>query len=245
MNIMLFGIVLAISFIAVRIGAIAFEITGVEWSLAKFQALSCFTGTGFTTRESELITGNRQRRRIASVLMVLGNAGLVTLIATFANSMRPDSLVSTIFNTGPWSALPSWLSPIFSFFVAGLVVYVIFRLFTYDRFGRKLTGFLRKHILKREIINPVSFEELLVATGGYGVSTVGIRETSPVAGKKLSESDLRLHDITVLAVEREDKITPNPPASTVIEAGDRLVCFGKLDRIHEELKVGYDRRQDG
>ena len=30
-----------------------------------------------------------QRRRITSILMILGNAGLVALIATFANSLNP------------------------------------------------------------------------------------------------------------------------------------------------------------
>ena len=54
MNLMLFLVVVVASFIAVRIGAIAFQLTGLEWSLAKFQALSCFSGTGFTTKESEL-----------------------------------------------------------------------------------------------------------------------------------------------------------------------------------------------
>ena len=89
MNLILFVVALIASFIVVRIGAIAFQLTGLEWSLAKFQALSCFSGTGFTTRESELIVGHPKRRKIASMLMVLGNAGLVMLIATFANSIRP------------------------------------------------------------------------------------------------------------------------------------------------------------
>ncbi len=51
----LFLVALIVSFVVVRIGAIAFQLTGLEWSLAKFHALSCFTGTGFTTHESELI----------------------------------------------------------------------------------------------------------------------------------------------------------------------------------------------
>ncbi|MBE3143376.1 MAG: hypothetical protein IMZ61_05555, partial [Planctomycetes bacterium] len=55
MNVLLFLTLIIISFIVVRIGAIAFQLTGLEWSLAKFQALSCFTGTGFTTKEAELI----------------------------------------------------------------------------------------------------------------------------------------------------------------------------------------------
>lgn len=37
MNLILFVLTLAISFIIVRGGAIAFQLTGLEWSLANFQ----------------------------------------------------------------------------------------------------------------------------------------------------------------------------------------------------------------
>ncbi len=237
MNIVLFVVVLATSFIAVRIGAIAFELTGIEWSHAKFQALSCFTGTGFTTKEAELITGNSRRRRIASVLMVLGNAGFVTLIATFANSLRTDALVSSVITSRFQSVFPWWVPSILNLAAAGLAIYLIFKLFTYERFVSRLTRFLRTRILKRDMFAPATFEELLIATGGYGVSTVAVTEDSPVAEKRLSETDLRARDITILAVEREDDIIANPPADMVIRVGHRLVCFGKLDRIRHEMHV--------
>jgi len=96
MNVMLFIIVVVASFIIVRIGAIAFQLTGLEWSLAKFQSLSCFSGTGFTTREAELVTGHPQRRRIATVLIVLGNAGFIIMIASVGNNMvLPSSEVNS------------------------------------------------------------------------------------------------------------------------------------------------------
>ena len=114
MNVLLFIMALVVSFIIVRIGAIAFELTGLDWPMATFQSLSYFSGTGFTTRESELITGHPQRRKIASVLMILGNAGLVTLIATFANSLRPELLVPKVtipfFHVMVPAKMSPWLS---------------------------------------------------------------------------------------------------------------------------------------
>ena len=89
----LFILTLIVSFVVVRIGAIAFQLTGLEWSLAKFQALSCFSGTGFTTKESELITSDKQRRRIATILIILGNAGFVIMIATLASSLVPQETI--------------------------------------------------------------------------------------------------------------------------------------------------------
>lgn len=236
MNLILFLIILIVSFIIVRIGAIAFELTGLEWSLAKFQALSCFTGTGFTTKESELITGNPQRRHIASILIVLGHAGLVTLIATFANSLRTDImpkfripfLHSVIhFNLVPWINLT----------IIAVSIYAIYKIFTHSKFAAKLTELLRARIIKKEIIKPVSFEELVIATGGYGVSSIEVCKDSPILDKTLLDSALRKFDILVLAVERDEEIIPNPSADIKILLGDRLICFGKLGNIREKLCV--------
>jgi len=233
MNLVLFVIVLSVSFVVVRIGAIAFQLTGLEWSLAKFQALSCFTGTGFTTKEAELITGSRQRRRIASVLIVLGHAGLVILIATFANSVTPRFKEWSIpFLPG---SIPAWLLPLINLAIIAVLVYIAYRVLTRPKFVRRVTSFLRERIVSREIIKPVTFEELTVATGGYGVSKIEICKDSPVSGKTLSESELRSRDITVLAVVRSGETIPNPSANTRILVGDELLCFGKLDNIRNKI----------
>ena len=229
MNLVLFISVLIVSFIVVRIGAIAFQLTGLEWSLAKFQALSCFTATGFTTKEAELVTATPQRRRIASVLIILGHAGLVTMIATFANSLRPAKIpfLSDFlsFSLMPWINLTIIVSSI----------YIIYRIFTNSRFARKLTNVLRKRMVKRKIIRPVSFEELAIATGGYGVSKVAVGTGSSVLDKTLSNTQLRKHGINVLAIVRGNETMPNPLADTKIIAGDELVCFGKLENIRKQL----------
>jgi len=235
MNLILFIVILIVSFIVVRIGAIAFQLTGLEWSLAKFQALSCFTGTGFTTRESELITGNLQRRKIASVLIVLGHAGLVTMIATFANTMRPGELVIKFTLPFLHTVIPSALLPWVNLIVAVIAAYLIYKIFTNSKIATKLTNAIRSHITKKELIKPVTFSELVIATGGYGVSQMMVCEKSPILNKTLIESDLRRHDITVLAVERNEETIPNPSADTRILLNDTLICFGKLGNIRKTL----------
>ncbi|HDG97569.1 MAG TPA: potassium transporter TrkA, partial [Desulfobacterales bacterium] len=46
-------IVIVVSIVIVRIGAVALEMTGLSRDLATFQAQSAFSGVGFTTSESE------------------------------------------------------------------------------------------------------------------------------------------------------------------------------------------------
>lgn len=231
---MLFIIMILVSFVIVRIGAIAFQITGLEWSLAKFQSLSCFTGTGFTTQEAELITTNKKRRRIASALMVLGNGGLVVMIATFANSLRPQEILQRrlIEWLLPFS-IPNELLPWINLLLIIFAVFVIFKTFKNPKLSRRLTNFLRKKVIRKELFTAESFEELLLATGGYGVSKIDICAGSPVLDKTLFESQLRRHDVTVLAITRAERTMPNPPADTKILLGDQLICFGKLQNIRD------------
>ena len=226
--VVLFILALVASWIIVRIGAIAFQITGLEWSLAKFQSLSCFSGTGFTTRESELIVGDKRRRRIASVLMVLGNAGLVTLIATAASALDPKQnivplLKDNFFNT-----------PI-NLAVLAIVLFLVYKILTNRKITGKLTRYLRKKIIKKELLKPVSFEELLQLTGGYGISRIEVYEGNPIIDKTLAESDLRKNDITVLAIIRGEETIANPSANRKILKGDGLIAFGKLERLRSQV----------
>jgi hypothetical protein len=233
----LFIIVLVVSFIVVRIGAIAFQLTGLNWELAKFQALSCFTGTGFTTREAELIVGHKQRRKIASMLMVLGNAGLVIMIASFATSLNP-LIMDTIEEPFLPLKIPVEWIPVVNLMIIMLAVLIIYKVFTNKKVSDKLTNFLRKRIIKREIFERTTFDELLIATGGYGVSKVDVPTGSFFVGKSLVKAALRSkHDITLLAVTREGVTISNPSADEKIQVGDELICFGKLENIRETFST--------
>jgi ribosomal protein S6--L-glutamate ligase len=112
-----------------------------------------------------------------------------------------------------------------------VALYVIYRISTNKKFVKKLTGILRTKILKKEIFKPVSFEELLLLAGGYGVSKIDVSVDNPLVDKTLADSELRKSDITVLAIVRANVTIPNPPANTKILAGDELVSFGKLENI--------------
>lgn len=89
--------VLTISILVSRTGAVALRLTGLPEQVARFQARSAFTGAGFTTSESEAIVNHPVRRRIVSQLMIVGNLGLVSVMATV--------IVSLVGSSGPEGAL--------------------------------------------------------------------------------------------------------------------------------------------
>ncbi|MGB3863736.1 MAG: hypothetical protein WA915_16785, partial [Candidatus Aminicenantaceae bacterium] len=57
-------LVILISFLFVRAASIALMMTGLEKHKARFQALSAFSGTGFTTKEAEVVVNHPKRRNI-------------------------------------------------------------------------------------------------------------------------------------------------------------------------------------
>ena len=233
MNVALFILVVIVSFTVVRIGAIAFQLTGLTWSQAKFQALSCFTGTGFTTRESELIVGNSQRRKVASMMMVLGHAGLVLLIATFASSLQPNIYLERI--TEP--LVPAWVPytfvPLINFLIMVLALYIIVRVFGTMHVSDRITSSLRRTLLRRRLLDSLSLEEPVLSSSQGSIIKIIIGEPSHIIGQDLAQ--ITAHDIEVLAIETGGEITAHPSGDIKLGLGDSLLCFGAATTIRETL----------
>ena len=73
---------MSLSIFIVRVASVALRHTGLPEVSARFQALSAISGTGFTTKEAESEVNYPVRRKIVMLLMVIGNLGVVTVMAT-------------------------------------------------------------------------------------------------------------------------------------------------------------------
>ena len=70
-----------------------FRLTGLPAEKARFQVISLLTGTGFTTRESEIIMASRLRRRLARITMLFGYVFNVTIVSALVNVFLSMKLV--------------------------------------------------------------------------------------------------------------------------------------------------------
>ncbi len=75
----------------------------------------------------------------------------------------------------------------------------------------------------------IDLRQRLTVSRGYGVAEIYIPKGSEYIGKSIQESGLREKDITVLTLYRGTTVIPNPRSQRQFEAGDRLLCFGKLE----------------
>ncbi len=209
-------LVIIFSFLIVRAAAIMLMMTGMDKHRAVFQSLSAFSGTGFTTREAELIVNNPRRRKIISWLMILGNAGIVTVIVSTTSSV--------VFSKGFQLPLNVILM------ILGLVL--IIKILSRRGFIRGWERIVENRLLKRSEYEEGIVEDLLHMIEGNGLVRVVINENSPFAGQTLAESPLREKGMLVLGIERERDWITIPKASERIETGDRLVMYGNLDVLN-------------
>lgn len=77
----------------------------------------------------------------------------------------------------------------------------------------------------------IDLRQRLTVSRGYGVTEIHIPEGSDYVGKTISSSGLRDNDINVLTLYRGAKVIPNPRSERELEAGDRLLAFGKLESM--------------
>ena len=80
-------IVIILSVLVTRVAAIALIHTGLSKESARFQSRSAFTGAGFTTNESERVVNHPVRRRILMLLILLGSAGVISVISSLILSL--------------------------------------------------------------------------------------------------------------------------------------------------------------
>lgn len=209
-----------ISFVVVRIGAVALELTGLDRAAASFQALSAFTGTGFTTQEAELVVSDPRRRRILQVLMVAGNAGIVTVIAGMVQTLQTRGTV---------------LLPVLQLVAVVILLYLLYRLVISPRISHWVYQQIRARLEGYVDIEAVNLEELLEQQEHWGVFRVRAHEGMAWVGKSLGQSRPRDHGITVLTIERGQQTIPSPGPNHLILAGDAVIVYGRLDQIERMM----------
>lgn len=215
-------VLLSLSVLMVRIAAVALRHTGLEEGTAKFQALSAISGTGFTTKEAETIVNYPVRRRIVSLLMVIGNLGVVTVLATV--------VVSFVHTDGEADAVVTQL-----LWLLGMLAIAWFLILN-KRAEQFMCHWIGRVLESTTFLGTRHFVRLLQVSDGYSVCEHPVADhwrnvDSAIDGSALEKLGLRL-----LAVHRADGDRVERFSSTSeLNEGDALILFGSDDG-HEALE---------
>lgn len=218
-------LVLTLSILVTRIASIALTHTGLSKESARFQARSAFTGVGFTTSEAEKVVNHPVRRRILLLLMLLGNAGIITavssLILTFVSPTASGSLNLKLFLL---------ISGIVVLWVAAQSQWIDSRL-------SKVVNWALKRYSKLDVRD---YAGLLQVVGDYQVSELKVEEQDWLANKKLVQLKLRDEGVLVLGIYRANKTYIGAPrGETEVLPDDTLILYGRtaaLESLDERKK---------
>jgi hypothetical protein len=214
-------LVLVLSITVVRIATIALTLTGVSRELARFQARSAFTGVGFTTSESEVIVGHPVRRRIIMTLMLLGNAGIVTVIS---------SLMLSFVTVGRAAGITEslWFR-VTMVAVGGAILLYLSHSQWVDRLISRLVALALRRFTRLEIRD---YAGLLHLTGGYIVSELFIKEGDWLAERSLQDLKLTDEGVLILGVVKPDGTFFGAPRGyTRLKPGDTAILYGRRNVV--------------
>ncbi len=212
-------VIFTLVFIAIiEVFTILFQLTGLDKSKARFQVISILTGTGFTTKESEVITRSKIRRKIAQVIMIFGftsTATIVTIIFSFVNNFNKFNVVDLV--------------------LAVIIFIVIYYVFTISKIGSIIDRQIEK-IANRALFGKNT--NRIVIKDSYDndvvIAEVSIKiMPSRLYDKTLEQASISADGLMILAIERGNSGITNITKDTVLKENDNVIIFGPLKIINE------------
>lgn len=212
-------LVVALGLVVTRVATVALTMTGMTLDHARFQARSAFTGCGFTTSEAEAVVGHPARRRIVMTLMLVGGAGVVSVIGTLVLSfaavdstgggLRRAALILTGVAVLVWLARNAWLD-------------------------RVLRPVIERYIRRWTDLDVRDFASLLHLRGRWRVAQLPVREGDWISSRPIGRLRLPDEGVAVLGVERADDTWVGAPTEDLhLRAGDVVVLYGRADFLDD------------
>jgi len=218
-----FFILIIAYLIVAEIFTVLFRLTGLREDKARFQAISCMTNSGFTTKESELILNSVTRRRLARLMMIFGYLFAVTGVSILVNLFIRSS-----------GDQINWWTLVYSL-VFLVVILVITRSKWVVRKFDRLVESLAKDKTKGAFCNYVRILEMF---HDKLIAEVFVTHLPPeIRGKTLLEMNFRhTYKLNILLIKRGNTIMDHVVAADEIKQGDRVLIYGSKDNIMELIK---------
>lgn len=205
-------VIVTVSLIIVRVGSTALMMTGLSWDTASFQSYSAFFGVGFTTREAELVVDHPIRRRIIRDLILAGNVGLTSVLATLVVTFVQIQGVGAMLRTAGW-------------IIGGLILFVLLANLP---IVKRIVDWTIRFTLKRAgVVRALDYELLLRVDSGYCISEVEILKTCCLANQPLKMSRPADRGVIVLGINRKSgEFIGAPGPNDRIGIGDVITVYG-------------------
>ena len=233
--------VAAIYMFMIEIFSVAFKLTGLATNKIKFQVASLFTSAGFTTAESELITNDDRRRRIAVTCMYTGHIFSVVIMGLIINVLIS---IWAEMNTEQANA-KDWYFIVFYISIGVFLLVAILKIPPINkRFQRLLENIAINASKRRRNSN------IVTAIDYYGRSAVVevILNRVPDFANEVTLFEMELtkkYSFIILSIKRGNRrVTVSK--DTMLVKGDVIVAYGLISDIRSAFvdSLGDEKKND-
>ena len=222
--------VAAIYMFMIEVFSVAFKLTGMATNKIRFQVASLFTSVGFTTTESELITNDDRRRKIAVTCMYTGHVFSVIIMGLVINLVF--QIISIIGVEQEAKTFTEWY---FIVFYAVSLFFLLMLLIKIPPINRRFQRFLENIAIK--ISRERRKSNIVTVLDYYGRSAVveiTLNNLPEFAqDRSLSEMELTKKYAFILLSIRRGSRRVSVSKDTMLAKGDVLVAYGHIIDIRE------------
>lgn len=206
----------------IEVFSVLFTASGLTREKARYQTISLFTNAGFTTTESELITSNNTRRKLAAICMIIGHIFSVLIV----------SLVVSMLSTLKGDEVQADMWPILIAFGIFVFIIILLKLPFVAMPIRKIL----EHIALRRI-SKGNGENIITELDNNGKSSIAeiyiAKLPLILKDKSIYEAKLKSqYNINVLSVKRKNKML-DASKDTMLQEGDFVAVFGDMKSIKD------------
>ena len=225
----------------IEIFSVAFKLTGLVTSKIKLQVANLFTGTGYTTAESELIAKDDKRRKIATACIYTGHIFTVAFMGTIINvlisltMMSGNSTLDTEFHLNEWYFIVLYVTA--ALFILMLVIKI-------PPVNRRFQRFLESIAVKTSSKNKQTNIVTVLDIQGKRAIVELILNIVPEYANEVPLSQMGLtkkYSINVLSIKRDNRFI-DVTKDTMLQKGDVLIIYGLINDIKEAFVNSVSKR---
>ncbi len=232
--------VISVYLFSIEAFSVAFKLTGLATKKLRFQVASLFTGSGFTTTESELITNDERRRKIAVACMYTGHIFSVLIMGLVINVFF--SIGVSLTSDKKALNFTDWYFIIFYISIALFLVVLIIKI---PPVNKKFQSFLEKIAInasKRS--RNTNIITVLDYYGKYAITEVILNNIPTEFDEKpLFQMNLtKKYVINILSIRRGKRVV-QVTKDTMFRKGDVLVIYGLINDINEAFVNSVENKE--
>ena len=222
--------VVSIYMLMIEIFSVAFKLTGLATNKLKFQVASLFTSSGFTTTESELITNDDRRRKIAVTCMYTGHIFSVVIMGLIINLF-----FSIWAETGAGQTQVTFKEWYFVLFYVALGLFLMMALLKIPPINKRFQKLLENIAIKTSIRRRKT--NIITVLDYYGRSAVVeiVLNKLPDFAKDLTLFEMELtkkYAMILLSIRRGNRRVAVSKDTMLVE-GDVIVAYGHITDIKD------------